>query len=1208
MATVARTAQVSDSANSSSAGAMIWLAMQWLGSLKLTVTLFAISLLLVFAGTLAQHHLNMLEVKERYFLSWIAPMYFEDLVPYAFFPHKEPLRGMIPIPGGALVGALLMINLICAKITRFHIHAAGSRLAAGIVAIVLGLVTVYLIVSSGHNADGLQGEPPISYDAMWNCILALLAVAMFGCAALVYQRSTLWLRVACAISALSILVFLIFSLSTGFRIGDPGMRIVWQLTKGLGAGVILLVGCLLIFRKQGGNVLLHFGVGLLMFGQFVFGDRQTEQRLNLIEGKSSNVYVNLDQVELVFIRQDGTDQDVVAVPGKLLEDAAGTSTVIEDERLPFAVRVQDFFANSRLADASKEGKATDQGLGREIAAFRAPGAGGTNGQINIASAYIELLNKQDKASRGTHLVSQWFSDREELVADGRAKDEFDSVSDGTHNYQLGLRFARTTKPFWVQLSDVQRVDYSGSDTPRDYRSKVRIFDPETGEDRREQIWMNNPLRYRGETFYQSNYTPLPNGKEMTGLQVVQNSGWLIPYVACSITALGMCVHFAGTLVTFTRRRHRELTRTAATDPETSAPTKSSRWQRWLPRLGVLSVAFFAFLALVPWPAVMNQLRPAQRDLKLDYHALGQIPVQFGGRVMPLAAYANQTLKAISNKTSLPLEEAPGAISQRVDAKRLGALQWLMEVAIDDERIDDLPMVRIDAQEVRDEFGLPKRKSKLYTINEIRREAERFEEIVTAAREKETRDLSFKERKLIELDNRLRAFTLTASSFRIPDAGLPPLSKFPPGTTEEQRTEFGRQLVESRMKELKQMKTPGIVPPAVDSSVTFAEIPKWSAFATAHFDATEESADTKDTKLAGVNTFSEILKGYREEDPAKFNAAVDQQLAAIASLGAQVGYSPDKVNLERWMESNWPTELAMAIYLLALTLGLVELMVQMPRLRQVTWSILLIALAIHSIALLSRIVITGRAPVINLYSSAVFIGWAGVIFGIVQERVFRYGVGNLLAAGSGVLALLVAYGLSAGDTMPVLQAVLDTQFWLGTHVISVTLGYTATMVAGLLGIIYLVFSWIGVNRNWLREVYRSVYGATCFGILFSFVGTVLGGLWADDSWGRFWGWDPKENGALLIVIWNAMMLHARWDSMVAARGFSILAIGGNIVTAWSYFGTNELGIGLHSYGFTSGVLMWLSVFIASQAAFMVLGFVIPSRSSAEDGEAKKIATA
>ena len=116
----------------------------------------------------------------------------------------------------------------------------------------------------------------------------------------------------------------------------------------------------------------------------------------------------------------------------------------------------------------------------------------------------------------------------------------------------------------------------------------------------------------------------------------------------------------------------------------------------------------------------------------------------------------------------------------------------------------------------------------------------------------------------------------------------------------------------------------------------------------------------------------------------------------------------------------------------------------------------------------------------------------------------------------------------------------------------------------------------------------IYGTLCFAILFSFVGTVLGGLWADDSWGRFWSWDPKENGALIIVLWNALILHARWDGMVKERGMAVLAIGGNIVTAWSWFGVNELGVGLHSYGFTEGRLAVLALFIFSQLGLVLVG--------------------
>ena len=143
-------------------------------------------------------------------------------------------------------------------------------------------------------------------------------------------------------------------------------------------------------------------------------------------------------------------------------------------------------------------------------------------------------------------------------------------------------------------------------------------------------------------------------------------------------------------------------------------------------------------------------------------------------------------------------------------------------------------------------------------------------------------------------------------------------------------------------------------------------------------------------------------------------------------------------------------------------------------------------------------------------------------------------------------------------------------WLATHVTCITFGYTATFVAGFMGCAYILLGIFTDKRARDRtgsDLSRVTYGGVlCTGMFFSFVGTVLGGLWADYSWGRFWGWDPKENGALLIVIWVALILHARWGGMVKQRGMAVLAVLGNIVTSWSWFGTNFLGIGLHSYGF------------------------------------------
>src|SRR5438552_5152388 len=144
-------------------------------------------------------------------------------------------------------------------------------------------------------------------------------------------------------------------------------------------------------------------------------------------------------------------------------------------------------------------------------------------------------------------------------------------------------------------------------------------------------------------------------------------------------------------------------------------------------------------------------------------------------------------------------------------------------------------------------------------------------------------------------------------------------------------------------------------------------------------------------------------------------------------------------------------------------------------------------------------------------------------------------------------------------MKVLVPLLHPQFWLPTHVVVITLGYASTFLAGLLAIIYIVRGVLtkSLDRDTGKSIARMVYGILCFALLFSFVGTILGGIWADQSWGRFWGWDPKENGAVLIVLWNAIVLHARWSGIIKERGLMLLAIFGNIVTSWSWFGTNML---------------------------------------------------
>jgi ABC-type transport system involved in cytochrome c biogenesis permease subunit len=282
---------------------------------------------------------------------------------------------------------------------------------------------------------------------------------------------------------------------------------------------------------------------------------------------------------------------------------------------------------------------------------------------------------------------------------------------------------------------------------------------------------------------------------------------------------------------------------------------------------------------------------------------------------------------------------------------------------------------------------------------------------------------------------------------------------------------------------------------------------------------------------------------------------------------------------------------MVIYVLAGLIAVFFWFNLSPTLRRSAVWLLWLAFVIHTTGLVYRMVLEGRPPVTNLYSSAIFIGWGVVLLGLILEHLYKNGIGAVAAASIGFITLIIAHNLALeGDTMEMMRAVLDSNFWLTVHVITVTVGYVGTFLSGFLGIIYILrgFFTRTLDEATGKTLARMIYGIVCFATLFSFIGTVTGGIWADQSWGRFWGWDPKENGALIIVLWNALILHLRWGGLVRERGIVNCAVFGNIVTAWSWFGVNMLGIGLHSYGFTDAAFKWLLIFVGSQLALIALG--------------------
>ncbi len=246
---------------------------------------------------------------------------------------------------------------------------------------------------------------------------------------------------------------------------------------------------------------------------------------------------------------------------------------------------------------------------------------------------------------------------------------------------------------------------------------------------------------------------------------------------------------------------------------------------------------------------------------------------------------------------------------------------------------------------------------------------------------------------------------------------------------------------------------------------------------------------------------------------------------------------------------------------------------------------LIGILLIAYGITLRCIIRNRPPITNLYDTILFITATAALLGLVLEYFTRIGVGLLVAIVAGILGMFLGINYETKemtDTMGQLVAVLDTNFWLATHVTIINIGYAAGLLAALLAMVYLTGRFFTTvtgkekeSQDFFKTLFRMTYGIICFCLFFSLVGTVLGGIWANYSWGRFWGWDPKENGALMICLWCLVILHARMGGYIRNIGVNMAAIILGIIVTFSWFGVNSLGVGLHSYGEIAGV--WLTLY-------------------------------
>ena len=565
----------------------------------------------------------------------------------------------------------------------------------------------------------------------------------------------------------------------------------------------------------------------------------------------------------------------------------------------------------------------------------------------------------------------------------------------------------------------------------------------------------------------------------------------------------------------------------------------------------------------------------------DVAGFARLPVLLNGRIQPFDSVARNALLSISGRSTVRL----------ASGQSLSASQWLLETMTNPKLADERKIFRVQHPDLQGLISAEKQGLQYYSFNELTNELDALEKQALKLEDTESTQGEDAEKSRnpfqrdmmhlydsVLLDHRLK--------LNLGPAGADDFQKelqvyeqimAAPRDAENLRLIEGFHQRYTRAAEFAYVRA---VPP-------LPGLPR-DAWTTVGASLTNAGGVHPAVKLLAA-----ISTAYQKGNPAGFNQAV----AVYRAWLQENNLYPElkKGGQEFFFNQIEPFYKSMVIYVAAVLLGCLFWINLSEPIRRAGFALLVLAFVIHTVGLGFRMHLEGRPPVTNLYSSAIFIGWGAVVLGMVLERIFKGGIGLVASGLIGFVTLIIAHHLAlSGDTMEMLRAVLDTNLWLSTHVVVITIGYASMFVAGLLAVIYVArgFFTRTFTAATAAALSRMVYGIVCFATLTSFTGTILGGIWADQSWGRFWGWDPKENGALLIVLWNAIILHARWGGYVKERGLMAMAIFGNIVTSFSWFGVNMLGIGLHSYGFMDKAFFWLMAFDISQATFIILAVAPP----------------
>ncbi|MEM7452798.1 MAG: cytochrome c biogenesis protein CcsA [Planctomycetota bacterium] len=1260
-----------------------------LASLKLTVFLLIGAVLVTWIATLDQARIDVWELKEKHFRSFLVQVPFSTLFVPKWFPGLQGIQGSFYIPSGMTLMVAMLINLTSAHLLRFKIKASGWKLGVGIAVGLVAAAMTWMVIFNRSDASGLQTQPA-DWTRMWSWMqVLLLGLSLFSLAGAwitsAEKRVERMLMIIGGVLGIGILT-LLFALGEKAFIGDSAMRILWQLLQSTIVGLVGLTACIMLFHRKAGIVLLHLGIAGLMVNEIYVTMTNEEQRMQIKEGQTVNTTFDVRSNELVVVdRSDPETDRIVTIPhSKIFEGA-----VIEHDDFPFTIEIADFYRNSDTFP-SETGTRASEGLGQFFISNEKPVVAGAaaSSETNMASCYVRIYEKNEDEDDEEKLLGEWLLGQGLYLAYG-----MDTVTVDDKQWNLALRFKTAYKPYEVTLTDVQREDYLGTEVPRWYSSDIVFVDPENGVETNQKIIMNNPLRYSGETFYQSGYD-MRNGTESTVLQVVRNRGWMTPYVCCMLVVVGLVAQFGSSLLTFIEKRRKSAVKSgdkgdnpfaapmsAKDAPEQTSGSSESWVKRWLPV--IIAGVFFLWVG--------NEFRSAGKPLKngeMRLDLFGQIPVAYEGRVKPLDSVARNLARNLSNRERVIYDNP---IPSQSDHKE-EAIRWLADTMFRVDGYENYQIFRIEDLNVQQALGLTNRKGLKFTFQEIEDAKPELDRLVETFRSQPESEWSLFEARLYgvrDMVERIEGVRIPmldtgevtndpmvrlniasqiaraegapmiiptgdpeeawvsladdsnrqwlgeiAQQYGVDDAAVLALTLSEEYTVQPWiQTQIVKGLIEDivrdeedleQIKEITGETSLREIIRLLQNQETWASIPR-ELYAD-NMESVEEFVREEaevirrdegklvygmikdifggevdkvvppDNELAEL--FRRLAPAYRDKDAGTFNSTLVAYLDKV-NTDSPEGMNVAGVKLESFFNNFAPFYIGMVLFLVAFVVTTVGWIVWQKPMNQTASLLLVLAFVVVTAGLVMRVIISGRPPITNLYTTFLFVAAASVPFALVVERLTKVGAGNIVGSLIGYLTLLWAWTMTIqdGDSFTVLVAVLDTQFWLSTHVVIVTMGYVATLLAGTAGVVFItigIFSTSLAKQSERRLLANMIYGLVCFGLLFSFFGTVLGGLWADDSWGRFWGWDPKENGALMIVLWNAVVLHARWAGIIRERGLAGLAIVGNILTMWSWIAVNEMGVGLHAYADSeASTMQYVTMFWAVMIGFS-LAAIIPTK--------------